>query len=324
MISQKQFQKMNQKRWEEIEKSIQRLKSSTPLSAEEARGIPAQFRKVCQEMGMAQERLYGMRLTLQLNKMVMALFHHIYRSKNRLNPWRYMTRTFPGAFQHNLHFFWVSVVLFWLPYLLLALSGNWGMQWIQSLLGTEGMMSMDAMYGKDGDALAHGRETYGNDFMMFCYYIFNNVSIDFRCYAGGIFYGLGTLFYTIFNGLYIGAAAGYVHAVGDPEKFYCFVAGHSSFELIGLHLSSAAGLRLGWGLISPGNQSRMSSLLRNAQHSMVILGGAAILTFLAACVEGFWSGHPYPPAVKYTVGITLWILTLGYLFSGKKQWYERP
>jgi len=324
MISQKQFQKLNRERWEKIEQISDRVEGSQQISPQEARALPAHFRKTCQELGVARERLYGTRLTNRLNETVMSLFHHIYRSKGKLSPIHYITRTFPGAMKHNMHFFWVSVALFWVPFLLLAFSGKWSIEWIESLVSEHEMMGIEASYGKDGDALAHGRETYGSDFRMFCFYVWNNVSIDFRTYGGGILYGIGTLFFTLFNGLKIGATFGYVHEVGDPTKLYGFVCGHSAFEIIGLHLSSAAGLRLAWGMIAPGNQPRFASLIRSARHSLVILGGAAILTFLAAIIEGFWSAHPHPLPLKYSIGIILWIVTLAYLFSGRKEWYERP
>ena len=324
MISRKQFQKMNEARWQESERVIERLDAKGDLSPQEARELPASFRKVCQDLGLSGERLYGLALSSRLNGMVMGVFRHLHRSRTRLQPIRFLTRTFPGAFKHNLGLFWISVILFWLPFFLLAFSGQWGLTWIQAILGPEGMQGMDAMYGKDGDALKHGRESYGSDFMMFAFYIQNNVSIDFRTFAGGIFYGIGTLFFTIFNGLAIGASAGYVHASGDPMKFWTFVAGHSAFELVGLHLASMAGLRLGWGMIRPGQLTRMAALIKNARESLVLLGGAGVLTFLAAFIEGFWSAHPNPPALKFGVGAFFWLLTAIYLISGRKEWYERP
>jgi len=268
--------------------------------------------------------MYGAKLTNRLNNTVMSLFHHIYRGKNKITPIRFLTRTFPGAMKHNLHFFAIALALFWGPFLLLALSGNWGMEWIQSLLGPNGMYQLDASYGKSGDALKYGRETHGSNFYMFCHYVSNNVGIGLRTFTGGIAFGIGTLFFTLFNGLMIGASFGYVHEVGDPHKLYNFVAGHAAFELLGLNLTSAAGLRLAWGLIAPGNQSRAMSLLRSARHSLVILGGGAILIFLAAIIEGFWSAYPYRSSIKYSVGAFFWIITLAYLFSGRKEWYKRP
>lgn len=324
VISRKQFQKMNEARWRESESQIARLDGKEGLSQEEARALPALFRKVCQDLGLAGERLYGLSLSSRLNGIVMGVFRHLHRSRARLQPIRFLTRTFPGAFKHNLGFFWLSVILFWLPFFLMLFSGQSGLSWIQSILGPEGMQAMDAMYGKDGDALKHGRETHGSDFMMFAFYVYNNVSIDFRTFAGGIFYGIGTLFFTVFNGLNIGAAAGYVQTTGDPTKFWTFVAGHSAFELVGLHVASMAGFRLGWGLIRPGQLTRMAALVKNARESLVLLGGAAVLTFFAAFIEGFWSAHPNPPLLKYGVGLFFWLLTVLYLCSGRREWYERP
>ncbi len=323
MISRKQFQQMNEARWQESERCLQRLEQGEKLSAEEVRALPSLFRKVCQDLGLSGERLYGFSLTSRLNHLVMGGFRHLHRSRARLEPIRFLTRTFPGAFKHNLPLFWLSALLFWLPFCLLAFSGHWGLTWIQAIIGPDGMQAIDAMYGKEGDALKHGRETHGSDFMMFAHYIQNNVSIDFRTFAGGIFFGIGTLFFTIFNGLAIGAVFGYVQAMGDPVKLWTFVSGHSAFELVGLHIASMAGFRLGWGMIRPGQLTRMAALVKNARESLVLLGGAAVLTFLAAFIEGFWSGHPNPPMLKYGVGIFFWMLTIVYLAAGRREWYER-
>ncbi|MBK1832872.1 stage II sporulation protein M [Roseibacillus ishigakijimensis] len=324
MISRKQFQNQNEGRWQESEQLFARLDKKEALTPAEARALPARFRRLCQDLALAGERLYGMALTTRLNDLVMGGFRHLHRSRARLAPVRFLTRTFPGAFKHNVPLFWLSVVLFWLPFFLLFFSGQNGLLWIQAILGPESMQGLDAMYGKNGDALAHGRETHGSDFMMFAFYIQNNVSIDFRTFAGGIFFGIGTLFFTIFNGLAIGASAGYVQATGDPMKFWTFVSGHSAFELVGLHISSMAGLRLGWGLIRPGQLTRMAALGKNAREALVLLGGAAVLTFFAAFIEGFWSAHPHPPSLKFAVGGAFWLVTILYLLSGRKEWYERP
>ena len=40
---------------------------------------------------------------------------------------------------------------------------------------------------------------------MFGYYIRNNTGIGFQTFAGGLLLGLGTLFFLVFNGFYIGA-----------------------------------------------------------------------------------------------------------------------
>ena len=36
------------------------------------------------------------------------------------------------------------------------------------------------------------------------------------------------------------------------------------------------------------------------------------MTAIAACIEGFWSARDIDPALKYSVGITGWVLHLLY------------
>ena len=75
---------------------------------------------------------------------------------------------------------------------------------------------------------------------MFCFYIMNNIGIDFRIYAGGILACLGTFFFLIYNGVFFGAVIAYIHIACEPQAFYTFVAGHSSFELIAMVISGMA------------------------------------------------------------------------------------
>ncbi len=324
MISRKQFEEKNRAEWNECELMSESISKGGRLLPHEARSFPARFRKLCQDCGLVEERLYGMALSSRLNQLVMAGFRSLHRSRTRLGPIRFLARTFPGCFKHNLGLFWVSVLLFWVPFWLMFVSAGSNMDWVQSILGSQGMGSLDGMYGKDGDLLTHGRENPGSDFMMFCFYVNNNVGIDFRVFASGILFGVGTLFFTIFNGLSIGASAGYIQETGDPTKFWSFVSSHSAFELIGLHISTMAGLRLGWGLVRPGQLTRAAALVKNGREALTLVLGAGLLTFFAAFIEGFWSAQPLSPYLKYGVGITLWIATLSYLFTGRKEWYERP
>jgi hypothetical protein len=54
------------------------------------------------------------------------------------------------------------------------------------------------------------------------------------------------------------------------------------------------------------------------KRALPLIYGAAVMTTLAAVVEGFWSAQPIPPMVKYVVGIVGWLAHAAYfLFMGK-------
>src|SRR6202008_638920 len=103
------------------------------------------------------------------------------------------------------------------------------------------------------------------DWMMFGYYIRNNVGVAFQCFAGGLFAGLGSVFFLAYNGAFSGALAGYLTQRGLSSTFYAFIATHSSFELTAIVLAGAAGLKMGHSLLAPGRLTRRQSLVLATQ-----------------------------------------------------------
>jgi uncharacterized membrane protein SpoIIM required for sporulation len=205
------------------------------------------------------------------------------------------------------------------PFLVMMISAGHDIRWAQAMLGPEQMASMEEMYGGKAEQIAHLRSQYGSNFMMFCFYIYNNVAIDFRTFAGGMLGGVGTLFFLLVNGLLMGASAGYVNHAGNPESFWTFVFGHSSFELLGMVVSGMAGMRLGLAILRPGRLPRVRALVEASRQALPLIYGAAMLTCLAAVVEGFWSAQDIPAAAKYAFGTSGWVLHAVYfMMAGRR------
>jgi uncharacterized membrane protein SpoIIM required for sporulation len=229
---------------------------------------------------------------------------------------------FPQTIRREWRLFWLCSAVFWLPFFAMMLSANHDISWVQATLGGDGMTAMEEMYGGKEEQISHLRNKFGSNFMMFCYYIQHNVGIDFQIFAGGMLAGIGTIFFLIFNGIYLGAAAGYVNHAGNPESFWTFVAGHSSPELLGMIVSGMAGMRLGLAIVRPGRLPRSRALTEAAKQALPLIYGAALMTIFAASIEGFWSALVLPSAVKYTVGIIGWVLFILYFtLAGRR--FER-
>jgi len=302
------FEHRNAARWAEYEAL---LDAAGKRGARDPRlvELPRRFREMCLDLSIAEARMYGTRITERLNALVIRGYGLLYRKQR--GGWdrfaHLITTGFPRAVRRDLKLFWLCSAAFWLPFFAMMLSEAYDMRWIQSVLGAEGMANMESMYGGQEQQVAHLRSEYGSNFMMFCFYIWNNVSIDFRIFAGGILGGLGTLFFLLFNGVYIGAAAGYANHACDPSSFWSFVSGHSSYELIGMVIAGMAGMKIGLAMLKPGRLPRPRALVAAARDALPLLYGAALLTTLAAVVEGFWSAQPVDPMVKFVVGIAGWI-----------------
>jgi len=313
------FEEKNQTRWLEYEELVNRLENGK--SVPHAEEMPRRFRELCLDLSLAESRMYGGNITERLNNLVIRGYELLYRTRRA--GWEkvvaFVTVDFPQAVRNEWRLFWLCSVVFWIPFFVVMFSAGHDMRWVQAILGADGMASMEQMYGGKEEQISHLRSEYGSNFMMFCYYIYNNVGIDFRTFAGGMLAGLGTLFYLLFNGLFMGAAAGYVNHACNPESFWTFVIGHSSLELIGMVVSGMAGMRVGLAILNPGRLSRVRALMAGAKEALPLIYGAGLMTTLAAVVEGFWSAEPFPSALKYSVGTVGWILLIAYfLFAGRR------
>lgn len=315
-----QFEKDNAERWQRLQTLLDEVESGKKTAEVEA--LPQLFRQTCHDLSVAQHRMYGPRLVGRLNALAITGYRVLERRTS--GGWERLAqmifREFPRAVRRESGLFIFCMAMFWLPFLFFALWTPFDPEWAMSVLGPDGMVQMEQMYGKTTSPHDYMREEFGSNFGMFAFYIWNNVGIDLRTFAGGLLGGVGSIFFMVFNGVHIGASLGYIHHACNPETFYSFVAGHSGPELMGMVISGMAGMRLGLSLVKPGPYDRRTALVLGGRQSLLLITGAALMTAFAAVIEGFWSANPYPPPVRYAVGILIWMLTLGYLFlSGRER-----
>lgn len=318
-MNRQQFENKNSLQWQEFELKLRQAEVRN--KAEGVEELPSRFRKVCYDLSLAQYRMFGQRIIDRLNGLAIRGYRLIHRKRSPFGEGalRFFMATFPQSIRREWKLFVLVSLVFWLPFLAMWWSADKEIEWVQALLGVEQMVSLEAMYGKDADPVEHLREEHGSNFMMFAFYIHNNVGIDFRLFAGGILFGVGTLFFLIYNGLFFGAAVGYIEYTGDPELFWRFVAGHSSFELLGMLVVGMAGLKMGFALLAPGTLTRADALTKAGRDGLPLLIGGSLMTALAAVVEGFWSAQAMPSMAKYSVGIAFWILHgVYFVFAGRR------
>ncbi len=314
-----QFEHDNQARWQRLETMLESIdQGKAPEDVEE---LPTLFRQTCHDLSLARHRMYGNRVRERLNTLATQTYRVLERriggGWERL--YRLLMQEFPRAVRSEPRLFWLCTVLFWAPFFFFTFWTPHDPEWAMRVLGPEQMMAVEEMYGHHTSPEEFKREHFGSDFGMFCFYIWNNVSIDLRTFASGLLFGVGTIFVVVYNGLMIGCTAGYVHHACNMETFYSFVAGHSAPELMGVVISGMAGLKLGFSLIKPGPYDRKTALILGGRKAFLLIVGACVMTSFAAVIEGFWSATPMAPIIKYLFGGIIWVVTLSYLaFSGRE------
>lgn len=305
-MKQKQFELQHAQLWANIEAVLQGQSTQTET-------FPSLYRRLCQSLALATQRGYSPALTDYLQKMALdchsRLYGHAIERPATLRHW--LTRELPHRVREEWRLLLLATIVFWGVALAVGLLVWLKPHWIYSFISSQQLADMQRMYQPGQIRAGRGGE---GDVMMFGFYIWHNVSITFRTFAGGILGGIPALASLAFNGMHLGAVGSWLSK--DPatrETFWSFVITHSSFEITGLMLSGIAGMRLGLSLIHPGRLSRRHALLLASQRMFPLIVGAALLTVLAAFFEGFWSASAAVPShVKYAVGGLCWMLVIAF------------
>ncbi len=130
----------------------------------------------------------------------------------------------------------------------------------------------------------------------------NNIQVSFLAFAFGIAFCLGTAYVLVYNGINVGIAAGLFYNVGEPGKFWGLILPHGLLELTAVLVAGAAGLRLGWALIAPGDRPRSVALADEGRRSVVIIIGLMLAFIVAGLIEGFVTPSPLSTVARIAIG----------------------
>jgi len=320
------FEAAHAAEWKALAVALEAKRRNAPAGATPAAQVPRLFRRVVAELALARDRQYRTSLIDRLHTIVVSAHLTIHGARARRGYgtfaalWQFIFETFPRQARREWKFVLASGVALFGPFLALIAAIEVHPDFVYYVVAPDTLAQVQAMYAPGNTRFGAGREA-DTDLAMFGFYIFNNVRIDLQCLAGGIFFGLGTLFFLIHNGVFLGAIAGHLTHVGLGANFWGFVAGHSAPELMGAVLSGAAGLRIGHALVAPGRLTRGAALRAAGRPAAVLVYGAAILTMGAAVIEAFWSSRvSIPFEMKVAFGLSLWAVVAVYLsFGGRSR-----
>lgn len=312
-MKQSQFEADHAALWDEV-------RAILDGSQHDGRALPALYRRLCQNLALSRQRGYAPALAEHLQNLVAQCHRRLYGTaiERPTTLLRWMLVDFPCQVRAEWRLLALACLAFFGVGLALGLLVWQQPHWAYSFMSPQELSEMRAMYQPGAGAV--GRGGAQGDVAMFGHYIWNNVSIGFRTFAGGIFGGIPALLSLGRNGMSLGVVGAWLSK--DPvtvDVFWSFVVTHASFEVTGLLLSAVAGMRMGLALISPGRRGRGQALYATGQQLFPMIVGAALLTVLAAFFEAFWSAEPsIPSSVKYAVGAVCWsTLILFFSLAGR-------
>ena len=325
-MNQDSFTAKYQAQWQQFERWLDSLNKNIPKNKrpdfQDTVDIPHLYRQLCHHLSLAQSRHYSAHLIEYLNQLTLRGHQYLYQSRvtSRYGFFNFIYVVFPNLIRRRWKLFVLATLLFYGPLVGIAVAIQHSPELVYSVLPPEQVSEFRYMYDPKGEHIGRNRES-GDDFLMFGFYIKNNISVGFQTFAGGMLFGLGTIFFLFYNGLVIGAVAGHLAEIGYGQTFFSFVIGHGAFELTAIVIAGMAGLNLGSALVRPGQLTRIEALKQASRVSMQLIYGVILMLVIAAFLEAFWSSKgAIDPTIKFSVGAGLWSFVLVYfLFAGRRR-----
>ncbi|MEG5264533.1 stage II sporulation protein M [Pseudomonas sp. JDS28PS106] len=321
-MKQSLFEARHHPQWQRFSEQldeIERGRGGTPA----AETFAGDYRKLCHQLALARERGYSSHLIDHLHRLAMRAHQQLYRHRDTPGAWLagFVLAGFARRVRAERWFVLTAGLLFFSSLIGMGLLVYQFPELVYSVIDPEQVNEMESLYDPARSRIGGPLERESSeDWMMFGYYIMNNIGIAFQTYASGLLLGLGSLFFLLFNGLTIGAVAGHLTGAGSGHNFWSFVIAHGAFELTGITLAGAAGLKLGWAVLAPGRYGRAEALRKAGRSSIELMAGVILLLVIAAFIEAYWSSMAWPrPALKYLTGVLLWVVVVSYLtFAGRR------
>jgi uncharacterized membrane protein SpoIIM required for sporulation len=301
------FQTANQASWNELESELGRQQHRLDPDK-----FLALYRLCCEHLALARSRNFPLHVIERLSSITSRAHQIIYRQSDAglAQVARALLEEFPAMVRRHFTYVAIAAALLLIPTIAIAIATYLNPDLILSIVDRGTAAEFEQMYSPAAQAIGRPRDI-ASDWLMFGFYIKNNIGIAFQCYATGVVFGLGSLYFLLANGIFGGGIAGYVASLGYGSTFFPFVATHSAFELTAIVLCGAAGLRIGQSVLLPGRRTRVAALELAARETSLIVFGAAIMLVIAAAVEAFWSSAPWVTSTaKFACAGFCWILVL--------------
>lgn len=166
---------------------------------------------------------------------------------------------------------------------------------------------------ESGDTLAVYKG--GSDWGSFIGIYFNNQRVGILMFLSGLFAGIGSGFYIIYNGIMVAVFQALFY---QYNSFWDSVKGiwiHGTYEIFGMIIESAAGYIIGASILFPGTLKRFESFKIGLRDAFFIFLSTIPFTVIAAFLEGYVTRHSnvLPAFLCYSI-ILFCLVSISYYY----------
>ena len=304
--------------WQRLEDLLSILETSSikGLSKMEVREFGELYRRAATDLAIARSETRDVKLVNYLNSLVIRAHGKIYRAESQGANliWNFFAEDFPRAFRRTWRytalafavFVFFGVASFVLCYNDLNFADELGLSDLRYAVQNENRWWLELNRANQIGSTA---------------ILTNNILVALKAFALGAFFGIGTIYVLIFNGLQIGGVLGVCYKInaGFAGELVTFMVGHGVVELSCIFISGGAGMLIGYSIINPKDLTRAQALKKNGLEAVRLAIGCAALLVVAGVIEGFLSPSALPAWVKFGTGILTGAAMSAYLLLAGRE-----
>ncbi|MFS0896635.1 stage II sporulation protein M [Mycolicibacterium litorale] len=219
---------------------------------------------------------------------------------------RFWTVSFPVV-AYRARWWWLGSAAAFL--LVAALIGFWvaGSPEVQSAVGTPS--DIDQLV--NNDFASYYSENPAGSFALRVWV--NNAWVAAQCIGFAILLGVPIPYILFQNAANLGLTGGLMFDAGKGDIFLGLLTPHGLLELTAVFLAAAAGMRLGWMVIAPGNRPRGQVLAEQGRAVVAVAAGLVVVLLLSGLIEALVTPSPLPTFVRIAIGVAAELAFLGYI-----------
>jgi uncharacterized membrane protein SpoIIM required for sporulation len=147
----------------------------------------------------------------------------------------------------------------------------------------------------------------------------NNSWVAAQCIGFAVLLGLPIPYVLFQNAANLGAIAGLMFDAGKGDVLLGLLTPHGLLELTAVFLAAAAGMRLGWSVVAPGDRPRGQVLAEQGRAVVTVAVGLVGVLLVSGLIEALVTPSPLPTFARIGIGVTAEIAFLAYVFHfGRK------
>lgn len=290
------FIQQNKGKWDEFEEKFE-----NETDPEKASNL---FIQITDDLSYARTYYPNRSVKIYLNNIAQKVFQSIYKNKvRRRQKFKlFWSDELPQKMYESRKQLLFTTVLFTVAFFIGVFSSMHDPNFAKFIMG-EDYIEMTETNIEKNDPMAVYKGNSQTDMVLGI--TFNNLRVAFFTLVFGIFFGVGTAYFILYNGIMVGTFQYFFIQRGLFQESFLAIWVHGALEISAIVIAGTAGITLGRGLLFPGTFTRLQSFRINGLRAVQIFLGITPIIILAGINESYLTRYTETPDIVRAILIFL-------------------